>query len=365
MNVPLVDLKKQYFSIQEEVLAEMKGVLDSGQYTLGEQVDLFESKFSKFCETGYGVGVANGTEALHLALLACEIGPNDEVITAANTFVATILAIKYIGARPVLVDIDPGSYNIDASVIEKAITKRTKAIVPVHLYGQPANMDVIGMIAKKYNLKVVEDACQAHGAEYKGKKVGSFGDAACFSFYPGKNLGAYGDAGIVVTNSFEIAEKIRMLRNYGSKKKYIHESQGFNSRLDTLQAAVLNVKLKKLVVWNQLRAEAAAKYNSLLIGTSLVLPKENDDSSHVYHLYVVRSKKRDSLLEYLKEKGVFAGIHYPVPAHLSALGKDLNYKPGDFPITERYCQQIISLPLFPEISSEQIAYVVGQIKTFS
>jgi dTDP-4-amino-4,6-dideoxygalactose transaminase len=278
--------------------------------------------------------------------------------------VATVDAISQTGAKPVLIDINPDNYNLDLNQLEKAVTKKTKAIIPVHLYGQPVDMDKVKEIAQANNLLVVEDACQAHGAEYKGKRTGSLGDIATFSFYPGKNLGAFGDGGAITTNNEEFAEKIRMLRHYGQKKKYFHEIKGFNNRLDTIQAAVLRVKLKHLDEWNKARGNWAQKYTELLKETSLITPKIESWADHVFHLYVVRSQKRDELINFLKEKEIGAGIHYPVPIHFQEAYKDLGHKKGDFPMTEKAANEIISLPMFPELTEEKINYIVKAIKEF-
>lgn len=366
-TIPLVDLKAQYLSLKPEIDQAIQRVIDNTDFILGKEVELFEREFASFSETEYGIGVASGTEALHLSLLALGISSGDEVITAANTFVATVLAINYTGAQPVLVDINPDNYNLDVSLIEKAITKRTKAIIPVHLFGQPADMDPIMEIAREHNLKVIEDACQAHGAKYEGKKVGSIGNVGCFSFYPGKNLGAYGDGGIVLTNDEEIVQKIRMLRNYGSRIKYYHEFKGFNSRLDTLQAAILRVKLKYLDEWNRKRIRNALLYNSLLKDVKEVITpqfREDLDFSHVFHLYVVRVEKRNQLLDFLDKRGIRCGIHYPVPLHFQEAYKDLGYNEGDFPIAEKLSNEILSLPMYPELMEEEIMYVVESAKEF-
>jgi len=365
MNIPLVDLKAQYETIKDEVIAKVSETIASTQYILGEEVTLFEQEFAEYCQATECVGLSSGTEALHLAIRACDIGPGDEVITVANTFIATVLAITYTGATPILVDANIDSYTIDVSHLEACITERTKAIIPVHLYGQPADMDPILAIAKKHTLTVIEDACQAHGARYNQKRVGALGDIGCFSFYPGKNLGAYGDAGAITTNNPAYAQKIRMLRNYGSSKKYYHDFKGFNSRLDTLQAAVLRIKLKKLDQWSQARRKAAKQYNRLLAETDLSIPRVCSYAEHVYHLYVVRSKKRDALLSHLHNKGIGAGIHYPIPIHLMDAFQDLGYKTGAFPVTEQYANEILSLPLFPELTDEQIRYICDAISSYS
>ena len=363
-TIPLVDLKAQYLSLKPEIDQAIQRVIDNTDFILGKEVELFEKEFASFSRARYGIGVASGTDALHLSLLALGIGSGDEVITAANTFVATVLAINYAGAQPVLVDIDQENYNMDPSLIKQAVTKKTKAIIPVHLFGQPADMGSIMKIAKEHNLKVIEDACQAHGTEYKGSRAGSIGDIGCSSFYPGKNLGAYGDGGMVLTNSEKIAQRIRMLRNYGSQVKYYHEFKGFNSRLDTIQAAILRVKLKRLNKWTEERRRHAKRYNELLKGMEVVTPREEDYAKHVYHLYIIRIKERDRLLKYLKSKGIFAGIHYPIPIHLLNAYRDLGYKRRDFPVTEQIAKEIISLPIYPELKEDEIKYIVNNIKAF-
>lgn len=364
MQVPFVDLAAQYKDIAQDVDAAMKNVITKTAFILGQDVASFEQEFAAFCDTQYAIGVDSGTSALELILRAYGIGAGDEVITVANTFIATTLAISYTGATPVLVDIDPATYNLDVSKIEAAITPRTKAIMPVHLYGQPADMDCVLDIAKQHNLRVIEDASQAHGARYKGKRAGSLGDAAAFSFYPAKNLGAYGDGGMVVTNDPHMDEEIRMLRNYGQKKKYHHVRLGFNRRLDTLQAAVLRIKLQALDAANAARRQHAKQYHELLADCSIVLPTEADYAESVYHLYVIRLKDRDALAAHLQENGVASGIHYPVPIHLHAAHEDLDYQLGDFPISESYAEQILSLPMYPEMTSEMVDYTCDMIKQF-
>ena len=364
MDVPFVDLKAQYRTIAEEVSEGIGRVLENTDFILGRDVKLFEQEFADYCGVKFGVGVDNGTSALELALRAYDVGDGDEVITVANTFIATASAIAFTGARPVLVDIDPHTYNIDVGAIEQAITGRTKAIMPVHLYGQPADMDPIMELAKARGLIVIEDACQAHGALYKGRRAGSIGDAACFSFYPAKNLGGYGDGGMLVTNNEDIANKVRMLRNYGQKEKYHHLFIAYNRRLDTLQAAVLRVKLKWLDEWNQARRRNAQLYNELLANTDVVTPVEASYAEHVYHLYVVRIQDRDGLQEYLQSKGISTGIHYPIPIHLQEAYRYLGYQRGDFPITEENAEQMLSLPMYSELTEEQIQYVVEAIHDF-
>ena len=361
-KVNFMDLKAQLPEIYNSIDDRITSVIANTSFILGKEVELFEEEFARFHQAKYGVGVGSGTEALHLALLACGVKEGDEVITAANTFIATALAISYTGARPVLADIDPQTYNIDVSKIEEAVTERTKAIIPVHLYGQPADMDAILEIAAKHNLKVIEDACQAHGAEYKGRRVGSIGDAGCFSFYPGKNLGAYGDGGMVVTNDEQTADSLKLLRNYGQRVKYYHSLKGFNSRLDTIQAAVLRVKLTHLKRWNDLRREHAGLYSQLLRDADCITPLEVINSHHVYHLYVIRVENRPELQKYLASKGVDTIIHYPVPIHLQEAYRDLGYSRGDFPVTEEYADQILSLPMFAELTPAQIEWVARAAK---
>jgi dTDP-4-amino-4,6-dideoxygalactose transaminase len=364
--IPFVDLKAQYDSIKDEIDKAIQNVLNTTSFIMGEELKKFEEEFASFCNTKYAIGVANGSDALILALRACGIGEGDEVITVPHTFISTAEAISKVGGKIVFVDIDLKTYTIDVSKIEEKINKKTKAIIPVHLYGQPADMDPIMELAKKYSLKVIEDAAQAHGAEYKGKKVGSIGDVGCFSFYPGKNLGAYGDAGMVVTNNDEIAEKIKLLRNHGRiTKKYEHEIEGYSSRLDNLQAAILRVKLKHLNKWNESRRENAKRYNELLSNIDdIIAPHEADYAKHVYHLYVIRVEGRDKLKEDFKSKGIATGIHYPIPLHLQPAYKYLGYKEGDFPVTEECSQKILSLPMFAELADREIEEIVELIKNF-
>ena len=365
MGVLFLDLRQQYRSIKDEVNASVQQVMDSCRFVLGENVKSFEKEFASFCGTEYAVGVANGTDALRLALLACGIGKGDEVITVPNTFIATTEAISQTGAKIAFVDVNSSTYNIDVSQIEGAINERTRAILPVHLFGQPADMDPIMEVARKYNLEVIEDACQAHGAEYKGKKAGSIGDVGCFSFYPSKNLAAFGDGGMVVTNSDEIAQRVKTLRDHGHIRKYEHLVEGYNSRLDEIQAAILRVKLKKLNEWNNLRLRNASIYNELLKDVDEVItPFEAEYTKHVYHLYVIRTEKRDELQEYLKSNGIFTGLHYPIPLHLQKAYKYLGYNEGDFPVAEECSKQILSVPMFPELTREEIKEVVSEIKTF-
>ncbi len=366
--IPFVDLKAQYDSIKDEIDEAIQNVLNNTSFIMGEELKKFEEEFARFCEVKYAIGVANGSDALFLALRAYGIGKGDEVITVPHTFISTAEAITHVAGKIVFVDIDLKTYTIDISKIEEKITEKTKAIIPVHLYGQPADMGPIIGLAKKHNLRIIEDAAQAHGAEYKGKKVGSIGDVGCFSFYPGKNLGAYGDAGMVTTNNEEIAKNLKLLRNHGRiTKKYEHEIEGYSSRLDNLQAAILRVKLRHLNKWNESRRENAKKYNELLnnIG-GITTPYEADYAKHVYHLYVIRVEKerRDKLREELKSKGIATGIHYPIPLHLQPAYNYLGNKKGDFPITEKVSQEILSLPMFAELSGNQIMEICYYIKNF-
>jgi dTDP-4-amino-4,6-dideoxygalactose transaminase len=362
LQVPFVDLQAQYAAIPDEVDAAISKVLHRTDFILGREVDLFEEEFAAFCGTKYAVGVDSGTSALELALRAYGVGPGDEVITAANTFIATALAISYTGAGLVLVDCDPQTYTLDVSRLEGAITPRTKVIMPVHLYGHPADMDPILEIAQQHGLAVIEDACQAHGARYKGRRVGSLGHAAAFSFYPAKNLGAYGDGGMVVTDDERVAESLRLLRNYGQREKYHHVLQGYNHRLDTLQAAVLRVKLQHLEDWNVARRQGARLYAELLAGSPLVLPTEADYAESVYHLYVVRVRDREGLRAWLNDQGIATGIHYPVPIHLQPAYRGLGCQKGSLPITEEYAEQILSLPMYAELTSDLIEYVAQAIR---
>ena len=361
MKVDIFSLKMQYREIKAELEGPIDKVLQSGAFILGEDVGLFEQEFARYCGVKYGIGVNSGTDALFLACLACEIREGDEVIVPSYTYIATVLAISMTGAKPIFVDINEKTYNIDVSKIEQLITKKTKAILPVHLYGHPVDMDPLIEIARKYNLKIIEDCAQAHGAMYKNKKVGSFGDAGCFSFYPTKNLGAFGDAGMVVTNSNQIKEKLLLLRDYGRKDRYKHIVKGYNSRLDTLQAAVLRVKLKHLDEWNEKRRKNAALYTKLFRQKhkDVILPYEADFARHVYHLYVVRVKKRERLAQELMDKGVRTLMHYPIPVHLQEAYKALGYKKGDMPISEKCCDEILSLPMYPELDKKEIEYVVN------
>lgn len=365
-QIPFVDLKAQYSAIVDEVNAAISTVLERTDFILGESVSMFEEEFAAYCEASYAVGLDSGTSALELALRAFDIGSGDEVITAANTFIATALAISYTGARVVLVDVDPSTYTIDPAEVEKAITPRTKAIIPVHLYGQPADMEPIMQIADRHGLVVIEDACQAHGAKYKGKRVGSIGHAAAFSFYPAKNLGAYGDGGMLVTSDKRVDESLRILRNYGQREKYHHGLRGYNRRLDTLQAAVLRTKLKYLDDWNAARRRHVAQYN-LLLGenpSKVVTPVQREYAEPVCHLYVIQVNDRDGLQARLNDQGISSGIHYPVPIHLQPAYQGLGYGRGDFPIAEKQAQRILSLPMYPELASDAIERVAAAIGEF-
>ncbi|MDI3340758.1 MAG: DegT/DnrJ/EryC1/StrS family aminotransferase [Sphaerobacter sp.] len=362
-RVPFVDLAAQYASLAAEVNAATERVLRGTEYILGSDVAAFEQEFAAYCEVDHAVGVDSGTSALELALRAFGIGPGDEVITVANTFVATAFAISYTGATPVLVDADPITHNIDPSQLAQAITPRTRAIMPVHLYGQPADMDPILEIARRHDLIVIEDACQAHGARYKGQRVGTFGHAAAFSFYPAKNLGAYGDGGMVVTNNAEVAETVRRLSNYGQREKYHHDHLGYNRRLDTLQAALLRVKLQHLDEWNAARRRHAARYAEVL-PEGVVIPAVPEDIEPVWHLYVIRVPERDALRAFLAQRGIATGIHYPVPIHLQPACQDLGYQRGHFPVTEEAAGQILSLPMYAELTNEAIDYVATSIREF-
>ena len=366
MNIPFVDLQGQYVNIKEEIDRVIFDVISKSAFIGGSYVQSFEDDFAKFCNAEYCIGVANGTDALFIALKTMGIGAGDEVITAANSFIATSEAITQTGARVVFVDINPMTYNMDTNKIEEKITSRTKAIIPVHLYGQPADMDPIVALAKKHNLKIIEDAAQAHGAVYKGRTIGSFGDMACFSFYPGKNLGAYGDAGAIVTSDDTLARKARIFANHGRVDKYDHEIEGINSRLDGLQAAVLGVKLKHLDKWSESRRKNAYLYNQYLKETELVTPVEIEEVKAVYHLYIVRTKKelRQGLQDHLTSKGIATGIHYPIALPNLKAYAYLNHNKGDFPEATRVSEEILSLPMYPELTESQIQFVAREIMEF-
>jgi dTDP-4-amino-4,6-dideoxygalactose transaminase len=363
-NIPILDLKSQYQSIKDELDAAVLGVLASGYYVLGPNVKALEAELAEYASCGYGVGVASGTDALRLALAALDIGPGDEVITTAFTFVATANTISHAGARPVFVDIDSRTFNLVPDLVEAAITQRTKAIVPVHLYGQPAEMDAIMDIARRHRLYVIEDCAQAIGADDGARRVGSFGDVACFSFYPTKNLGACGDAGMVTTNSLDIAERVQVLRQQGSKTRYYHDVLGFNSRLDEMQAALLRVKLRHLDHWQARRRQVAARYDELLSDSGVEIPYVRPGVTHVYHQYTIRVPRRDQLAQSLGEQGIGSMIYYPLPLHLQRMYKDLGYGEGSLPVTERAGREVLSLPMYPELIEEQIQTVARAIGAF-
>jgi len=367
MNVPLIDLKAQYATIRDDVDAAMRGVVDRCDFILGGDVAAFETEFSEYCGAPHCVGVATGTDAITLALRALGVGPGDEVIVPAMTFIATALGASQAGATPVLVDIDPVSYNIDTDHLAAAITERTRVIMPVHLYGQIANMREVCRIAEAHDLPVIEDAAQAHGAMRDGKRAGSFGVAAGFSFYPGKNLGGYGDGGGLVTQSDAIAEQICMMRDYGQREKYVHLTKGGNSRLDTIQAAVLRVKLRHLDAWNRARGQHAVQYDAALATIEEVERPIFDasvDLGHVFHQYVIQVERRDDLLQHLKDNGVFAGIHYPIPIHLLPAYSDLGHGEGAFPVAEKLGRSAISLPMFAEMTDAQRDHVIDTLRSF-
>jgi dTDP-4-amino-4,6-dideoxygalactose transaminase len=363
--IPLVDLATQSQQIRDEVLQRMARVIDAGRYILGQEVEEFEQAFANYCQVPHCVGVANGTDALHMALRALEIGPGDEVITVGNSFAATAFAIAYVGATTVFVDIDPKTYNIDANLIEEAITSKTKAIIPVHLYGQPAPMKEIMEIASRHGLRVVEDCAQSHGAEIDGIRCGSFGDIGCFSFYPGKNLGAFGDAGGVTTKDAGLAEKLALLRNYGQRVKNRHDLLGYNCRLDTLQACVLLTKMQHIEKWTEQRRQIARWYNDELADTSLALPQEQLGYRHVYHLYVVRHPKRDALMSHLAKHKIYAGIHYPNPLFKAQTFLGSTTIPWELPVCSKYANEILSLPMYPEMTREHVRRVSECVRQFS
>jgi dTDP-4-amino-4,6-dideoxygalactose transaminase len=376
MNVPFVDLKIQFKELEQEVMPMVREAMANAAFIGGPQVTGFEAEFAEFCDSKYCVGVNSGTDALRFALMAAGVGTGHEVITVPNTFIATSEAISQAGARPVFVDIDPKTYNMDPNRLEdylkkrltnnaSTLTPRPKAVIPVHLYGQPADMDPLLEVARKYDLYVIEDACQAHGALYRGRKAGSMGLVGCFSFYPGKNLGAYGEGGAIVTQDEAIASKIKMIRDHGQAQKYFHDMEGYNGRLDAIQAGVLRIKLKRLEKWNESRRRNAAIYRGLLSGVQgITLPVEADYARHIYHLYVVLVDDRDALQKYLGEKGIGTGLHYPQPLHLQKAYSRLGHKEGDFQVTEAVASRLLSLPMFPDLTKEQIEYVAQCVKEF-
>jgi dTDP-4-amino-4,6-dideoxygalactose transaminase len=359
--IPFGDLRLQYATIKAELDQAIQSVLDEGWFILGKQVSAFESEFADYCGAAFAVGVGNGTDALQLALMACRVGPGDEVITSPLSATFTALAISATGAIPNFADIEMSTYNIDPHKLEEAIGPRTKAIMPVHLYGQPADMDAILAIARKHNLTVIEDAAQAHGALYKGRRVGTLGHVGCFSFYPSKNLGAFGDGGMVVTNDPEVAERLRVLRNGGQKTRYDHRLLGVNSRLDELQAAILRVKLRYLESWNSQRRHIAALYTALLGDSDVVAPTETSSVKHVYHLYVIRCRQRDALQKHLADRGVQTAVHYPTPIHLQGAYGWLCLESGSFPVAERCAKEVLSLPIYAELTDTQVRQVAAHI----
>ncbi len=364
MNVPFLDLSRQYLAMKNEIDAAIARVFDRAWFILGVEGEAFEREFANYLGAKHGVGVGSGTEALHLALLACGVEPGDEVITVPNTAVPTISAISFANAVPKLVDIDPNTFTMDVRQVEAAITSRTKVLMPVHLYGQTADMKPLLDIARKHNLRLVEDACQAHGATYGEQRAGTLGDAGCFSFYPSKNLGAYGDGGFVCANDPEIDQRLRLLRNYGQTKRYYHATKGFNSRLDEMQAAALRAKLVYLDNWNASRWELAKKFDRLLQDLPITLPKVAAWGNHVFHLYVIRTPRRDQLCSFLAERGIQTIIHYPVPVHLQEAYRDLNIPAGSLPEAENAAREIVSLPFYPEMREEEIESIAANIREF-
>ncbi len=362
--IPFMDLKGQFDTIKDQILPRVQATLASGQYVMGPETAALEQEFAEYCQVSHGIAVNSGTSALHLALLAAGVGPGDEVITVPFTFVASVAAIRYIGATPIFIDIDPSSYTMNVSAIEKAITPKTKAILPVHLYGQSADMDPIVDIAKHFGLVVIEDAAQAHGAEYKGRRTGSLGDIGCFSFYPGKNLGAYGEGGMVVTNHPDLAKRVRMQRDWGQEKKYHHVLPGFNYRMDEIQAAILRVKLTYLEEWTEARRNCARLYDRLLFEKGISPPYCLTHNRHVYHIYAIRVGERSAMQQFLSERGVATGIHYPFPIHVLPPYADLGYEQGDFPEAELAAQEVLSLPMYPELPHSCIEEVVDGVQAY-
>lgn len=361
--IPLVPLNRQFQSIKMEILREISKIIDSGHYILGPRVVELEQKISEKLNVSHSIAVANGTDALVLTLEAFNVGVNDEVITTPFTFFATAEAVSSVGAKPVFVDIDPQTYNLDATKIEENITPKTKAIVPVHLYGQPANMDEIVMLAKKYGLFVIEDACQAFGATYKNQQVGSIGDAACFSFFPTKNLGTMGDGGLITTNDASIAEKLKLLRHHGSKRKYYHDFIGYNSRLDEIHAAILLLSLDKIEEWNELRREKATYYREHLGDLkNVTIQQELNDRTHIYHLFCIESPKREKIMKCLQEQDIQCGVYYPCPLHLQRVYSHLSYQEGDFPVAEQVSREILAIPMSPFITQEEQDQVISAIR---
>jgi dTDP-4-amino-4,6-dideoxygalactose transaminase len=364
-KVPFVDLNAQYRSLQPDLEAALRRVFNHAAFILGQEVASFEAEFAAYLGIPYAVGVSSGLDALRLVLLGLGIGPNDQVILPVNTYIATALAVSATGASPVLVDVDEERFGIDIQAFERAITPRTRAVIPVHLYGEPCDMEGVLEIAKRHGLFVVEDACQAHGAHWRGRPCGTLGDAGCFSFYPSKNLGAAGDGGMVVTHKPELAENVRLLRDYGQGRKYHHVIKGWSARLDAVQAALLRVKLPHLDAWNKCRAKHSALYGTLLANVEGIQPPPSLPApDHIYHLYVIRVKRREALIEHLKRRRIQTGIHYPVPIHLQPAYADLSYQKGNFPTAERLAEEILSLPMYPELKEEQIELVATTVRDF-
>lgn len=364
LPIPAENITRQYQRIKGEVIPAITEVLPTGKYILGPNVQAFEEEFAAYCQTKYSLGISNGTEALHLALIACGVGPGDEVITVPNTYVATAFAISYTGATPALVDVDPVTFNMDVSQLEAKITPRTKAILPVHLYGQAVDMDPLMEIARRHNLWVIEDAAHAHGALYKGRRAGSLGHIGCFSFYPTKVLGCYGDGGAVTTNDPELFDRLKMLRYMGQHKKYVNEVIGYQQRLDEIQAAILRVKLRHLETWIEERRHWADLYAELLTGTPVTPPAEVGDVRHVYYLYTILTPRRDELLNFLIERGIGCQVVYPGPVHYQPAYQHLGYREGDFPVTDAHLKQILCLPMFPELTASEVRQIAGTIQEF-
>lgn len=362
--IPMLDLKIQYKQIQKEINKAVQEVLESTQFIMGPFVKKFEDELAAYCDTKYAISCNSGTDALQIALMALEIQPGDEVITTPFTFVATAEVIRLLGAKSVFVDIDPDTYNINPSLIEKAITKKTKAMIPVHLYGQAADMDAINKIAEKHQIPVIEDACQAIGATYKGKPTCSLGLFGCLSFFPSKNLGAYGDGGMILTSDDKLADTCQMMRNHGSRVRYVHEVLGVNSRLDSIQAAILSVRLKHLDAWNDARKDRAALYNELLKPYDVITPLTAETNDHVYHQYSIRVKNRDGLKDHLGKEGIASAIHYPIPLHMQPAFQDKDFPEGSLPVSETVAKDILSLPMYPELKEEDIVRIVDTIAEF-
>jgi dTDP-4-amino-4,6-dideoxygalactose transaminase len=362
--IPFLNLRAQYQKIKPEIDSAISQVVSSSQFILGEQVEAFEQEFASYCQTKHAVAVNSGTSALHLAMLTAGLKPGDEVITVSYTFIATAAAICYVGAKPVFVDIDPQTCTLDAAQLEQAITARTKIVMPVHLYGNCANMDQISAVARRHNLIIIEDAAQAHGAEYRGRRTGSMSDLACFSFYPSKNLGAFGEGGAIVTSHADYARQLRVLRDHGQTQRYRHDVHGFNYRMEALQGAVLRVKLDHLDDWNNARRKHASEYRKHLADVDVHLMSETPNSQCVYHVFPIFTSRRDALRASLESDGVATGIHYPIPVHLQRGYRDLGYRSGDFPHTEKACKETLSLPIYPELTSDNVSYIANSIRQF-